>query len=124
MRVKIALNDKALKNLDDAIFRAAGLTIEVLKTDVITDEVMPYNVGTMQDDDTLTDVQRDGDKIIAALITGSIQARRLYFHPEYNFQRGNNHNAGGEWLEPWINGEKKDFTEETFSKLLKKEADV
>ena len=124
MKVKITIDAKALKNLDDAIFRAAGLTIEALKTDVVSDQVMPFNTGDMQDNNTFTDVQRDGDKAVATLITGSPQARRLYFHPEYNFQRVNNANAGGEWLEPWINGEKKDFAEETFSKLLKKEADV
>ena len=46
----------------------------------------------------------------------------MYFHPEYNFQKANNPNAGGEWLEPWINGDKKDFVPDTFQAILKKEA--
>lgn len=124
MSVKITLDTKALQNLDDAIFRTAELTIEALKTDVVADQVMPFNTGDMQNNNTFTDVQRNGDKAVATLITGSPQARRLYFHPEYNFQKVNNANAGGEWLEPWIDGEKKNFSEETFSKLLKKEADM
>ena len=122
MGIKITLNAGALDNLDKAVLRTAELTIEALKTDVVSSEVMPFNAGTMQDTDTFTDTRQEGDKIISSLITGSPQARRLYFHPEYNFQKINNRNAGGEWLEPWINGEEKDFIAETLAKLLKREA--
>lgn len=126
MGVKIRLDASALAKLDGAILRAAELAMEALRTDVVSDRVMPYNVGTMQDDDTFTDVRQDGETIHGALITGSPQAspqaRRLYFHPEYNFQKVNNPNAGGEWLEPWINGDKKDFVPDTFQAILKKEA--
>ena len=122
MGIKITLNAGALDNLDKAVLRTAELTIEELKTDVVSGRVIPYNVGTMQNDDTFTDVWQNGETIHGALVTGSPQARRLYFHPEYNFQKKPNENAGGEWLEPWINGEKKDFIAETFAKLLKREA--
>ena len=82
---------------------------------------MPYNVGTMQNDNTFTDMQDDGDAFTASIITDSPQARRLYFHPEYNFQKTNNPNAGGEWLEPYIGGEKQDFAEEKFAGFMKEE---
>ncbi len=125
MGIKITLNAGALDNLDKAVLRTAELTIEALKTDVVAAQVMPFNVGDMQNINTFTTVQQDGDIVRWTLVTGnddSPQARRLYFHPEYNFQKINNHNAGGEWLEPWINGEKKEFIAETFEELLKKEA--
>ncbi len=124
MGVKIALDAKAIKGIEDAMLRAAELTMEAIKTDVISDEVIPYNGGDMQDTDTFVDAHDFGDSIIAAIITGSPQARRLYYHPEYNFQQGNNHNAGGEWLKPWIDGDKKDFVQDTFAELLKKEANL
>lgn len=127
MGVKITLDAKAIKGIEDAMLRAAELTMEALKTDVMSDEVMPYNGGTMQNTDTFVDTQQDGDTIKSSLvtgITGSPQARRLYYHPEYNFQRDNNHNAGGEWLQPWIDGDKKDFVYDTFAELLKKEANL
>lgn len=122
MGVKIRLDARALGKLDGAVLRSAGLTMEALRTDVVSDQVMPYNAGTMQNDDTFTDVRQDGETIHGALVTGSPQARRLYFHPEYNFQTINNPNAGGEWLEPWINGDKKDFVKDTFQVILNKEA--
>ena len=127
MGVKITLDAKAIKGIEDAMLRAAELTMEALKTDVISEQVMPYNVGTMQDTDTFVGTQQDGDTIKSSLVTGvtgSPQARRLYYHPEYNFQQGENHNAGGKWLQPWIDGDKKDFIQDTFAELLKKEADL
>lgn len=122
MGVKIRLDARALNKLDGSVLKAAEMTMEALRTDVLSDQVMPYNVGTMQNDDTFTDVWQDGETIHGALVTGSPQARRLYFHPEYNFQTINNPNAGGEWLEPWINGDKKDFVKDTFLAILNKEA--
>lgn len=122
MGVNITLDAGALAALDKAVLRAAELTIEALKTDVIASQVMPYNDGTMQNTDTFTDVSSSGDTVTAALVTGSPQARRLFFHPEYNFQTVNNPNAGGQWLQPWIDGDKQNFCEDNFSESLKKEA--
>ena len=122
MSVKIELDARSLQELDKAVLRAAWLTVEALETDVIAAQVMPFNTGTMQNTNTFTDVQQRGDKVEAVLITDSPQARRLYFHPEYNFQKINNPNAGGEWLNSWIDGNKKDFVPDTFAKFLKKEA--
>lgn len=122
MGVKIRLDARALAKLDGSVLKATEMTVEALRTDVLSNQVMPYNVGTMQNDNTFTDVWQDGETIRGALVTGSPQARRLYFHPEYNYQKKPNENAGGEWLEPWINGDKKDFVKDTFQAILNKEA--
>lgn len=125
MGVQIKIYPKALKEIDNAVIRTAELAMEALKTDVISDQVMPFNTGTMQNTDTFVDTQQDGETVISALVTGvtgSPQARRLYYHPEYNFQTGNNHNARGEWLESWIDGDKKNFVPDMFIRILKKEA--
>ena len=122
MSVQIKIYPKALKEIDNAVIRTAELAMEALKTDVISDQVIPFDTGTMQNTDTFVDTQQDGETVISALVTGSPQARRLYYHPEYNFQTGNNHNARGEWLESWIDGDKKNFVPDTFIRILKKEA--
>lgn len=49
-------------------------------------------------------------------------ARRLYYHPEYDFQTEANPNAKGKWFEDWVTGRKKDFAGKIFAKLYKKEA--
>ena len=124
MGVKLTLDPRAIGRLWESAKKAAVMTAEALHEDLVSSQTMPYNVGTMQNDNTFTDAQDDGDAFTASVITGgqdSPQARRLYFHPEYNFQKVNNPNAGGEWLEPYIDGEKQDFVEEKFAGFMKEE---
>lgn len=122
--VKIDLNQAAIANLVKAALPAAEKTIEALKTDVIAAQVMPFDNGDMQNNETFTAVENDAESVDAHLVTGSPQSRRLFYHPEYNFQKVNNPNAGGEWLDPWMNGEKKDFVQDTFAENYKKEAGI
>lgn len=117
----IKINTDALATLDDAIKRALNITLEALKTDVISAQVMPYDNGTMQNDRTSTDVDERGDELVGFLSTDVNQARRLYYHPEYNFQTVNNPNARGGWLEPWLTGNRKDFAANAFTLALEKE---
>ena len=122
MGIKISLNYKAIEKLEQSAQKAAAIAMEALHTDVVSTQVMPFDTGDMQNNETFTDVSIDDSVITTSLITGSPQSRRLYYHPEYNFQRVNNPNAGGLWLEPWITGEKKEFVEDTFKRTYRKEA--
>jgi hypothetical protein len=122
--VNIELDAVAIAKLEAAILPAAQKTIDALKTDVVAAQVMPFDMGDMQNNQTFTVTENDEDGVTARLVTGSPQSRRLYYHPEYNFQKVNNPNAGGEWLEPWLNGDKKDFMKDTFTENYKKEAGV
>lgn len=124
MGIRITLNQKAIAKLGNAILKSADLTMESLKTDVFSEEVMPFNVGTMQNTNTFVDTYQNGDKICSSLVTTGPQPRRLYHHPEYNFQTVNNHNAQGYWLESWIDGRKKDFVRDAYAENLKREADL
>lgn len=120
--IKIELDTAAIAKLEGAVLPAAAKTMEALKTDVIAAQVMPFDTGDMQNNQTFTVSEADSGDVIARLVTGAPQARRLYYHPEYNFQTVNNPNAGGEWLEPWLEGDRKDFAQDTFTELYKKEA--
>ena len=117
----IRLNTGAIGRLEGSIEHAFTLTLEALLTDVISAQVMPYDNGDMQNRFTSTDVEKNGEELVGILSTDVAQARRLYYHPEYNFQKVNNQNAGAGWLEPWISGNRKDFVLDTFSKVLNKE---
>ena len=119
--MKIELYPHAVAGLEAAMERAAEKTMEALRGEVISAQVMPYDTGDMQNNATFVDTVT-GEKITARLVTGSPQARRLYYHPEYNFQTVNNPNAQGESLQPWSDGARKDFVPETYKKLLKEEA--
>ena len=87
---------------------------------MISSQVMPFDTGDMQNNQTFVDYSPEN--ATARLVTGSPQARRLYYHPEYNFQTVNNPSAGGRWLDPWIEGRYKDFVPDAFKKLYKEES--
>lgn len=121
--MSLKLNMQEIKKLNAVAIKTMEKTIDALQTEVETAQVMPFDTGNMQNNDTFTETFVRDHEIESRLVTGSVQARRLYYHPEYNFQTVNNPNAGGKWLDPWINGEKKDFAQETFNALYKKEAE-
>lgn len=54
-----------------------------------------------------------------SIVSDTPYARRLYFHPEYNFNKVENPNAGAKWFEPYIDGNKKDFATNAFMKFIK-----
>ena len=48
-------------------------------------------------------------------------ARRLYFHPEYHFQTGENPNARGKWYTDWLPGGKEaDFAAKAFKEIYRR----
>lgn len=134
MGIKITLDTAAIARLEKEIKDAAELTMGELKTDIINSATMPFDVGNMQNGGTYTSglsVQGNtiedfssNEDIHFVLTNDAPQARRLYYHPEYNFQQGRNANAGAGWLEPYVNGDKKDFVQNTYEKLLKQKAGV
>lgn len=107
-----------IKQLTDAQVKALEQTAEALHTNVVQARVIPRDTGHLQNDSTAVDFSQSKRGIVS-LVSQTPYARRLYYHPEYNFQK-KNRNAQGKWLEPWITGEKKDFCEKKFKKLYKK----
>ena len=88
--MSLKLNMQEIKRLNNAAVRAMEQTVDALQTEIRTAQVMPYDNGDMQNNDTFTETSVHDHDIESRLITGSVQARRLYNHPEYNFQTVNN----------------------------------
>lgn len=114
--LKIKIDKGACRAIDAKIREAVFLTAEALHTEVIQAQVIPFDTGNLQNESTYVTKESDG----ATLRSVTPYAARLYFHPEYNFQKVNNRNAQGRWLEPWISGKNKDFCKETFASLIKR----
>ena len=113
----VSLNYGRLLELDQITLSALELTAEALHTEIVNRQVMPFDTGNMQNAATYVD-DSDSAKGHVSLVTASPQARRLYFHPEYNFQTVNNAHAGGLWYSAWIDGPYSDFSQKTFSALM------
>lgn len=76
--------------------------------------------GTLQNDSTFVDY-RESNSGIASIVSSTPYARRLYFHPEYHFDKGENPNAKGRWYEDWLPGGKhEDFCQKAFAELYKR----
>lgn len=117
--VEIELDMAALGKISEAARAAARETMEAVKTDILASQTMPFDTGTMQGS-LHTDQFADGDAAHTVLQTDGPQARRLYFHPEYNFQTANNPNAGAGWYKPYTQGGgKADFIPGTFAARMK-----
>ncbi|NLN46297.1 MAG: hypothetical protein GX153_07005 [Clostridiaceae bacterium] len=115
-RIKI---DKAAVNRILAQARtAAEQTAHAVRTDVQDAGVVPFETGTLQNTSFVEN--REKKKGLFRLVYNTPYARRLYWHPEYNFRTDKNPNARSEWLEAWLTGEKKDFAHKTFVALFRR----
>lgn len=114
----VKLYSHAIKKLTDAQIRALEMTAERLHQDVLAEKVMPHDTGVMEGISTTVDYSQSKSGTVS-LVTQTPYARRMYYHPEYNFRKDKNPNAQGKWLEPWISGEKKDFCKEEYARLFK-----
>ncbi len=118
---RVKLNTPKIKQLTRATTTALEKTMSALHTEVVKAQVMPFDTGNMQNDNTYEDYSKSS-KGQVSLITSTPYARRMYYHPEYNFQTTENANAQGNWYEPWISGKNKNFCKNAFSQFYKKEA--
>ncbi|NLZ45677.1 MAG: hypothetical protein GX896_03195 [Clostridiales bacterium] len=120
MAVTIKLNKQAIAMLEEAVNNSAKSAMDEVLADLKSSGTMPFDVGNMQNSETFVVSNENG----ASLVTGSPQAKRLYYHPEYNFQKDKNGNAGAKWFEPYIDGDKMNLAQEEFEKEFKKRSGV
>lgn len=110
---RVELKMSVLAMLDGAQYKALEQTADATLTELRDRQVMPFDTGNLQNDSTFVDDSRK-DKV--SIVSSTPYARRLYFHPEYNYRRGNNASAGGKWFESFLNDS---FIFDAYAKLLK-----
>lgn len=98
---KFELNEAMIAKIEKAQTEALKQTGHTLLTDMVQKQVMPFDTGEMQNNRTFVETPSEQEVVIR---TSAPQARRLYFHPEYNFQQGKNKNAGGRWFDRYLPG--------------------
>ena len=124
MSAKATLFTGKVKALDRAAVRALEKTTEALYTEIVQAQVIPFQSGHLQDDSTFADTS-GASKGYTEIVSSTPYARRLYFHPEYHFNKEENPNARGKWFADWMaGGKKKDFAPKAFAKLYKQESGI
>lgn len=114
VHVKVELYPDKIRRLADAVTLSVEQAAEAVKSDIDASHTVPKNTG---------ELERSGfvrvSKSRFQIVYDTPYARRLYWHPEYKFRQDKNTNAGGLWLQPYIDGEKKGFFKKTFMARLK-----
>lgn len=115
-KVKITIYPDKVRRLQETTQKAFELTAEAVLSDIQLSQTVPKNTGELERSG-FTEI--DVKKMVARIIFDTAYARRLYWHPEYDFRQDKNQYAGGLWMQPYIDGEKRDFVKETFAAFLK-----
>lgn len=115
VKVNVQLNPQAIQKLQEAIVKALPETMEAMKTEVNNMQVVPKDTGALEESVVTGVVENRG-----SISYNTPYARRLYYHPEYDFRQDVNPNAQGRWLDSFIYGKKKNWLAKTFGEFLKK----
>lgn len=115
MKVTIKLNQANVKKIQEAAIKALPDTLDAMVTEINTMQVVPKDIGSLEES-----VATGAENGAGYISYNTPYARRLYYHPEYNFRQDKNPSAQGRWLDPFIHGDKKAWLTDTFGKLLKK----
>ena len=117
MKIKatLKLNQEAIEKIQDAVIKALPLTMEAMKTEINNMQVVPKETGNLEES---AKTGAEGNKGYISYNTP--YARRLYYHPEYNFRQDKNANAQGRWMDSFIHGSKKDWLAKVFGEFLKR----
>jgi len=123
VKSKVTIYPKQIAKINKAAQKALYLTADWLKGDVVDKEVIPFDKETLQGSMYVNDSHINRGYAGLTLVTP--YARRMYFHPEYNFQTVNNRNAKGKWFEDWIGkGKYAKKVIKTYGYFLKEGTDV
>lgn len=119
MKVTTKVYPGAAKVLLASQILACKQVAEQMLAEKIDDQEIPFDVGTLQNIQTFIPPEgvMEGQP---SIVHDAVQARRLYYHPEYNFDKTNNPNAKGLWWDDWLNGPKKDRPNLLFKWFYKK----
>lgn len=115
----VKIYGNVINNLLQSQITALEQTAEALHKEVVQAQVMPRDTGNLQNTSTFVD-KTESAKGAVSLVSNTPYARRLYFHPEYNFSKLENPNAKGMWLDDWITGSNKNFCRDAYAALYKR----
>lgn len=123
-RATIKIDSMKLKKLCKAQITALEKTAEALHTEIVQAQVMPFDTGNLQNDNTFVDYTNSSTGRVQ-IVSATPYARRLYYHPEYNFNTLENPFARGEWYKQWLTGGiYQDFAQNAFRRFYKRESGV
>lgn len=115
--VTIKLDKSKIDSLLEIHKKALEMTTEAVLSDIRTSAVVPKETGELERSGFLD--LSEIESSIARIVFDTPYARRMYWHPEYNFRKDKNINAQGKWMEAYLTGDKQQFIKDTYSMFFK-----
>jgi len=113
--VNIEWDSRALQQLKAAAVGALERTAVEVLTDIRHSQVVPKDTGALEESGF---VQIKG--VVASIIFDTPYARRLYWHPEFNFRTDKNPYAQGLWMDMYLpGGTKEGYVRAIFARHFK-----
>ena len=116
VKVTVKLNTSKINTLIEAHKKALEMTADVVLSDIKTSAVVPKDTSILEDSAFVD--RSELINCIMRIVFDTPYARRLYWHPEYNFRKDKNPNAQGKWMDSYLYGDNKQFIIDTYSKFL------
>ena len=117
---RIKINLPRIRQLEAAQVTALEQTAEALHTEVVQEQVFPFDTGALQNENTFVDTTENRSGRMS-LVSSTPYARRMYFHPEYHFKKDENPNARGKWYTDWLpGGPKADFCRDAYKQIYRR----
>lgn len=111
----------AINKLNDSVIQALISTADKLRDDIRNAQVVPFDTGNLNGEAFNLDTT-DANNGHVVLVHATPYSRRLYYHPEYNFNTELHENAKGRWFEDWLpGGDREQDVEKTFFNMLRRE---
>lgn len=114
VNVSVKLDPGKLKEIQEAIEPSIQQAVAAVKSDIVSSQVVPKETGELERSVFMKKKSRSKYRIIY----DTPYARRLYWHPEFDFRKDKNQNAKGLWLQEYIDGGKKDLFKTAFKARL------
>lgn len=115
VNVKVELYQDKIRHLQDAIEPSIQQAVEAVKSQIVSDQVVPKEHGDLE----RSAFMRKKSRTKYQIVYDTPYARRLYWHPEYNFRTDKNLNAKGIWMQDYVDGDRKDFFKKVFTARFK-----
>lgn len=120
IKCRITFDNSFFKELEKAQKIALEQTAQQVYADLVMSQTVPKDTGDLEGILTYPDYS-EAERGIARIISMGPYARRLYFHPEFNFRTDKNPSAGARWLDPYLPGHSKsEYIPTTFAACLRR----
>ena len=119
IKVSLKLYTDKIKSLEKACRTSLEQTADATLTDIKTSQVVPKDTSTLENSGFVDTTGISWGYL--RIMFDTPYARRLYWHPEYNFRHDKNPNAKGLWMQDYEQGgEKENYMKNVFTMFLKK----